>query len=103
MKGLDSRLVPYAEYLVAAMRAVDPSTRVTSVRRSRTEQSRLYRRFLQGQSKFPVAPPGRSKHEVGLAFDVVARPETLRAAGALWEKWGGRWGGRFNDPIHFEA
>jgi LAS superfamily LD-carboxypeptidase LdcB len=102
-RGLHPQLVPYAEALVAAMRAVDPSTRITSVRRSTTEQARLYRRYLAGLSRFPAAPPGRSKHELGLAFDVVARADTLAAAGALWEKWGGRWGGRFNDPIHFEV
>lgn len=101
--GLVPELRPYAEYLLAAMRAVDPSTRLTSVRRSRTEQSRLYRRYLAGLSLFPAAPPGSSKHEQGLAFDIVARDSTLRAAGALWESWGGRWGGRFNDPIHFEV
>lgn len=103
LAGLRPELVPYAEYLVAAMRAVDPSTRITSVRRSRTEQARLHRRYLAGQSRFPAAPPGRSKHELGLAFDVVARADTLAKAGALWESWGGRWGGRFKDPIHFEV
>lgn len=101
--GLHPGLIPYAEALVAAMRRVDPSTRITSVRRSTTEQARLYRRYLAGVATYPVAPPGRSKHEQGLAFDVAARPATLRAAGAVWESWGGRWGGRFNDPIHFEA
>ena len=102
-KGLHPQLVPYAEALLAAMRAVDPSTVVTSVRRSSTEQARLYRRFLAGVSAYPVAPPGRSKHEHGLAFDISARSETLAAAGRVWEYWGGRWGGRFKDPIHFEA
>lgn len=101
--GLHPALVPYAEALYSAMRRADPTTRITSVRRSTTEQARLYRRFLAGQSLYPVAPPGRSKHEQGLAFDIVARDETLAAAGKLWESWGGRWGGRFNDNIHFEA
>lgn len=101
--GLHPQLVPYAEWIYYAMRQVDPTTRITSVRRSSTEQARLYRRYLAGQSRFPAAPPGRSKHEQGLAFDIVARDETLAAAGALWERIGGRWGGRFNDPIHFEV
>lgn len=102
-RGLDIRLVPYAGALFAWMLSQDLSTRVSSVRRSRAEQGRLYRRYLAGKSRFPAAPPGRSKHELGLAFDVVARPEVLKAAGKIWESWGGRWGGRFNDPIHFEG
>jgi D-alanyl-D-alanine carboxypeptidase len=102
-KGLHPQLIPYAETLVAWMRSMDPSTSVTSVRRSSTEQARLYRRYLAGVSQYPVAPPGRSKHEHGLAFDVVARPATLAAAGRVWESWGGRWGGRFDDDIHFEV
>lgn len=23
--------------------------------------------------------------------------------GLVWEAWGGRWGGRFSDPVHFEV
>jgi len=34
---------------------------------------------------------------------MVAEPQVLRAFGELWESWGGTWGGRFGDPIHFEA
>lgn len=81
----------------------DPGARLTSAYRSPQEQERLYRRYLAGASQFPVAPPGRSKHEQGRAIDLVAKPEVLRGLGALWESWGGRWGGRFDDPIHFEA
>lgn len=102
-RGLHTQLVPYAAALYSWMLAQDPSTRITSVRRSRAEQSRLYRRYLAGLSLFPAAPPGTSKHEKGLAFDIVARDATLAAAGKIWESWGGRWGGRFKDPIHFEA
>jgi hypothetical protein len=102
-RGLDPRLIPYAAALYSAMLAADPTARVTSVRRSTAEQTRLYRRFLAGQAAFPVAPPGTSKHERGIAFDIVAGSRTLEAAGRIWESWGGRWGGRFKDPIHFEA
>jgi hypothetical protein len=42
-------------------------------------------------------------HEVGRALDVEAPDWVLVEMGLLWEWWGGRWGGRFNDPIHFEA
>lgn len=102
-RGLHPQLVPYAEVLLAWIRQMDPSARVSSVRRSSTEQARLYRRFQAGLSRYPAAPPGRSSHELGLAFDIVARPEVLAAAGQVWESWGGRWGGRFQDPIHFDV
>jgi hypothetical protein len=42
-------------------------------------------------------------HERRRAFDVAAPPWLLAEMGALWEYWGGRWGGRGGDPIHFEA
>lgn len=102
-RGLLPQLVPYAAALYAWMLSQDPSAQITSVRRSRTEQARLYRRFLAGLSKFPAAPPGKSKHEQGRAFDILARKDVLAQAGRIWESWGGRWGGRFHDEIHFEA
>lgn len=101
--SLDRR---YHRHFIALLRAahrLDPSARVTSTRRSTAEQTRLYRRWLAGQSRFPVARPGTSKHERGLAIDLVARPEVLRRLGEAWERAGGRWGGRFNDEIHFEV
>lgn len=33
---------------------------------------------------------------------VVNDERYLEPLGRVWESWGGRWGGRFNDPIHFE-
>lgn len=101
--GLHPQLRPHFELLVRIAQQLDPAARVTSTRRSTAEQTRLYRRYLAGQSKFPVARPGTSKHEQGRAIDMVARPEVLRRLGEAWERAGGRWGGRFNDPIHFEA
>lgn len=100
--GLHPSLRPYFRALVTAAQLYDRTARVTSARRSTAEQTRLYRRFVAGQSQFPVAPPGKSKHEHGRAIDIVARPEVLRGLGLAWEKLGGRWGGRFHDPIHFE-
>lgn len=100
--GLHPHLRPYFVALVVAAQRADRSARVTSARRSTGEQTRLYRRFLAGRASFPVAPPGRSKHEQGRAIDIVARPEVLRGLGLAWERLGGRWGGRFKDPIHFE-
>jgi len=93
-------LRPYAEQLLALF----PSRRVTSSYRSYSEQYMLYRRYLLGQSKYPAAPPGRSYHQVGRAFDVDdADRAQLVQMGLTWESWGGTWGGRYGDPIHFEA
>ncbi|HTD71866.1 MAG TPA: hypothetical protein VK647_15565 [Gemmatimonadales bacterium] len=75
---------------------------VSSVRRTWREQVTLYNAWLRGESKYPAAPPGRSLHEQGRAFDVVADDKTLARMGGVWESVGGRWGGRFDDPIHFE-
>ncbi len=101
--GLHPQLRPWFVWLVRAAQILDRGARVSSAYRSTAEQTRLYRRFLAGQSKYPAAPPGRSKHEQGRAIDIVARPEVLRRLGLAWEKVGGRWGGRFKDDIHFEG
>lgn len=103
LSGAHPALRPYFELLVRIAQHYDPSARVTSVRRSSSEQARLYRLFVAGKSRFPVARPGTSKHEQGRALDMVARPEVLQGLGLWWESIGGRWGGRFDDPIHFEA
>jgi len=103
LKGLQPWLVPYAEWLVwAAPYAGARSVRVTSVTRSRAQQQALYNRFLRGESRFPAAPPGRSKHEFGVAFDMVTEPfSALDTLGAWWKQLGGRWFP--SDRIHFEV
>lgn len=99
VRGLQPWLSPWAEKLLSLY----PPAKVTSTYRSSTQQAILYRRYLSGQSIYPAAPPGRSLHQQGRAFDVVAPGEVLQQLGEIWESWGGRWGGRKNDPIHFEA
>lgn len=79
------------------------TTRVTSTRRSRAQQTQLYKNFVAGKAAFPAAPPGTSKHELGLAIDIVVTPAAAQTAlGQWWRAVGGTWGGQFNDPIHFE-
>ena len=98
--GLLPWLRPYAHYLyqVAAYNGLHP--RVTSVYRSYQKQAILYNRYRQGLSDLPAAPPGRSKHQYGMAFDMVTdRP---LARGAFWSGMGGKFGG-VRDPVHFEA
>jgi len=102
-----TQLAPFmqqaAQVLVNAVRAAGYPITVTSVLRTRATQERLYRDFILGRSKYPAAKPGTSPHERGLAFDVAAHPDVLREMGRIWESWGGTWGGRFKDPIHFEV
>lgn len=111
-------MVPWFEWILSYLNYYDASVRVSSGYRSSTEQARLYRRYLAGLMPGPVAPPGQSKHELGLAIDVWSPawdasfdasnpPSVLVAAGQAWEAAGGTWGGHFKtvdpDPIHFEA
>ena len=102
--GYARNVRPYFRALFNAAQRLDRNARITSTVRSRSAQRRLYNAYVAGKSRFPAAPPGRSKHETGRAIDIIARPEVLRALGAAWERLGPgfRWGGRFRDPIHFE-
>lgn len=105
---LDPQFRPFAEALLAYARKVDPRFVVTSARRSRTEQQRLYSKWLRGQSPFPASPPGSSSHELGLAVDIArlnvdaATDPLLRQLGAAWTAAGGWWAGE-KDPVHFAA
>lgn len=111
--GLARELRAPAEWFVQVLEHSGLRPQVTSVRRSTAKQAALYRAYITGKSRLPAAKPGTSKHERGLAFDLVipslsrlSVPEMTRAMapiGELWEAMGGRWGGRFNDPVHFEV
>jgi hypothetical protein len=101
--ALVPELRPYAEALEATLVAAGLNPQVTSVVRSYATQKKLYDNYRQGRSKYPAAPPGYSAHEQGWAFDLQLNDASYYAdAGAVWESWGGTWGGRFSDPIHFE-
>lgn len=99
-RGMQPWLAPYAGYLIDVAQYNGLKPRITSVYRSRARQTQLYERYLQGKSKYPAAPPGRSYHEYGRAVDLSA--ENLAGLGALWQRMGGSWGGS-RDPIHFQA
>lgn len=74
------------------------SARVTSGYRSTKKQAWLYDRYLRGLQEYPVAPPGTSDHERGLALDVVSTdPDKLVA---LLTEVGLTWAGP-SDPVHF--
>jgi D-alanyl-D-alanine carboxypeptidase-like protein len=94
-------LQPFAQALVDLAGRAGVQPRITSTLRSRTQQERLYRAFLRGESHYPVAPPGTSAHEFGYAFDMVASTtEDLRDLGQVWQSWGGLWSPA--DEVHFE-
>lgn len=103
LSSLIPELQPFAAALIDAAGRAGLLPRVTSTRRSHAEQVRLHRRYLAGLQPFFVAPPGTSPHEYGFAFDLVVSPfEALSDVGLLWESWGGYWGGRQSDPVHFQ-
>ena len=113
-KGVDletarQRLQDYADKLVERAAAEGIDLKVTSLVRSREEQQRLYDAWLaRGKTGLPAAPPGKSKHEQGIAFDVAiaggGSPEQWQRLGRLGKSMGLRWGGDFSrsDPVHFE-
>ncbi len=102
MKSLAPRMAQVAPLLLKVAPSLGAtSVRVTSARRSRAQQTALYNAYLAGKSQYPALPPGRSKHELGLAVDLVTTPmSVLPALGAWWKSVGGHWD--LSDPIHFE-
>jgi len=108
LKTLHPQLVPAARYLYSVGKYYDPLLVVTSSFRSTAKQAKLYQRYLSGASKIPAAPPGRSLHGYGLAFDLARigkDPFTdplLAWLGQIWQSWGGRYGGP-RDPVHFQV
>lgn len=96
MTGLQPWLAPYADSLLRLARG---RVRVTSTYRSYSEQLQLW--LNRSRNPYPVAPPGRSYHQYGRAFDVAGPTEVLHQLGAIWRSWGGTWSPR--DEIHFQA
>ena len=104
LRTLDARARPIAEAFLRALAEAGVKALVTSARRDPAKQAELYADYLAGRSRFPAAPPGKSTHGVGMAFDVKLEPPVYDEAGAVWEQAGFTWGGRFRptDPIHFD-
>jgi len=111
LRLLDPRVQPSAEWLLRALQSYGVQATITSTRRDADEQRNLWDCFQRtgcsncrrGPGCYPAAPPGHSFHDRGLAFDLHLAPPVYREAGALWERLGGTWGGRFGDEIHFDA
>ncbi len=108
LKDLHPQLVPWARWLYHGGKAYDGKLVVTSARRSQRKQALLYMKYVRGQSKIPAAPPGRSLHEHGLAFDLARigfdplTDPVLNWLGQVWESVGGQYGGA-RDPVHFQV
>ena len=103
-RGLEPWLRPYAKGLFDYAQREGMRPRLLSTDRSLAAQKILYDRYASGRSGIPAAPPGRSLHNYGHAFDLkVTDPDEQAWLGRVWESWGGRWGGRFNDPNHFDT
>jgi hypothetical protein len=88
LAGLDPRIRANAEAAIASARARGYTPRVTSSRRSWSEQERLWNhtcRCLEAgvagspdpqlKCTYPAVPPGTSSHNYGLAFDSTVPPE----------------------------
>lgn len=98
--GLNSDLASkLAQLRAAALRDIGEEGRITSGYRSRADQERLYRdRF---HNPYPVARPGFSEHERGLAADVAGSRRFMDYVHAH----AGEYGLNFphaNDPVHVQ-
>jgi len=96
--GLHPTLATIKRNLPAVARSNGFAARVTSGYRSRSKQAWLYNRWLQGLQQYPVAPPGTSDHEKGVALDVVSTdtPKLVALLTAAGLSWAGP-----ADPVHF--
>jgi len=108
LRTLEPALIPWARWLYSVGKYYDPLLVVTSARRSTWKQLILYNRYISGLSQIPAAPPGRSLHEKGLAFDMARIGKDpmddplLNYLGRLWSHYGGKYGGG-RDPVHFQV
>jgi D-alanyl-D-alanine carboxypeptidase len=103
LSALVPEMQPWARSLVDVATRARVGGRVTSTYRTLGQQTRLYDAYVAGNSQYPVARPGTSAHEFRMAFDYAAPSKSdQNDLGQVWESWGGVWGGRFGDPVHFE-
>lgn len=73
LRGLHAGLKDAADWALAVADYYGVDVEVTSVFRSWHEQAELRRRYEAGIHPYPVAKPGESAHNYGLAWDSVIR------------------------------
>ena len=111
LNQLHPQLIPWAKWLLEVGRYYDSRLVVTSGFRSMSNQQRLYDKWLSGESQIPAAPPGKSLHQYGLAFDLARlgidpfQDDLLQWLGEVWVAIGGSYGGAGTgaDPVHFQV
>lgn len=96
-RGLHPKFERYVRGILDVAQAYRLHPRVTSQGRSLALQARLYEKRQRGEHPFPVALPGCSWHNYGLAVDLVS--DNNEFLGAVWRSWGGQWSP--NDPVHY--
>ena len=100
LSGIDPRLRSLAETTVLYGQKLGVQVEVTSVRRNDAEQRKLYARYQAGKSAYPVAAPGTSAHQYGVAWDSVCPPAQQELWNAIRRAMG--WTVPTNDQIHAE-
>ena len=96
---LHPKLKTIARNLPRVARSHGFRVRITSGWRSYQTQMKLYNDWYRGLSPYPVARPGTSRHEKGMALDILST--NTGALVSLLNSVGLRWGGP-SDPVHFE-
>src|SRR5260370_37962779 len=92
LRDLAPHTRPKVSAWLASLRDAGVQGQITSTRRSRLEQTRVWKRFVSGQSILPAAPPGSSKQELGLSLDVTFPTDegfatSVEAAEAIRLRW----------------
>ena len=99
-KYVAAAMVPYLQRLWDTARSLGIPVNLVSGYRSAREQAALRGRWEAGDPSVVSPPAQYSYHQLGLAVDIESNQ--LSRLGQIWEQLGGRWGGRFGDPVHFD-
>jgi LAS superfamily LD-carboxypeptidase LdcB len=102
LSGLQGDVRERVDAALAAAEAAGLVVHVTSTYRDPKLQKRLYDAWIRrGRTGLPAAPPGRSTHEYGLAFDAVVTRGRLQDFVRIAECHGLKWAGQ-RDRVHFD-
>ncbi len=104
---LETEVQPLAAELLRRARGRFPEARVTSTRRTCAEQNAIYAQGRTTPGAIVTNARGcQSWHVCGRALDIYlgskAKSADYKWLGAQWVSLGGKWGGDFGDPGHFE-